>query len=370
MGWNLDKKGCFHITGTVWNPSNGTDGYLTPWEAYTSKIRSVVTTEGASIDNCYGLFYNCTNLTTADLSHLDTSEVVYMTAMFCYCNSMTKVNLQNLNTSKVQYTNCMFTDCVSLENIDLTSFDTSQVQNMDSMFRGCTALTILDIGPFRTSNIVTMKNFFGSCNNLKLITVPAAILPLNAEALLTLQPKWMNEKTGEVYDSKEGLQKVTGTVSLISDSYANIEKLTNAWYGVTIRWKKLPGCTAIVYRKASTDSSWKKLTTTQSNGYYDKTAKNNTRYQYTIVLTKNGKTICHGKAASVLYMAPPKIQTVVNQSGSVKVSWSAVSGADGYFVYRKDTQKGNWHMIGTTQKNLYYNDTTVKNGIVYYYAIK
>ncbi len=71
-----------------------------------------------------------------------------------------------------------------------------------------------------------------------------------------------------------------------------------------------------------------------------------------------------------LTLNSPVISSVKNQSGSVQVSWNKVNGADGYYVYRKDTRNGTWHYIGGTQKNLTFTDTNVENGTVYYYAVK
>ncbi len=65
----------------------------------------------------------------------------------------------------------------------------------------------------------------------------------------------------------------------------------------------------------------------------------------------------------------PVISSVTNKAGSVQVTWGKVTGVDGYYVYRKDTQAGSWHFIGGT-KTLSFTDTNVENGTVYYYAIK
>ncbi len=156
------------------------------------------------------------------------------------------------------------------------------------------------------------------------------------------------------------------------DKAVEIESLTNAWYGVTLKWKPVGGYFTVVYRKAPNESNWTELSTTDTNGYYDKTAKNNTVYSYALALKKKdtGVTCNKGNAKSILFMAPPTISSVSNVSGGVQVTWSAVEGADGYFVYRKDTQAGTWHMIGSTQKNLSFTDRTVSSGVVYYYAVK
>ena len=117
------------------------------------------------------------------------------------------------------------------------------------------------------------------------------------------------------------------------------------------------------------DSPWVELATVSGNGYYDKTVQSGVEYIYAV--TCADKTFTRqGTRMRKLYIASPKIQSVENRSGSVKITWDREYFAMGYFVYRKETQDGTWHMIGTTKRNLYFVDDTVENGVVYYYAVK
>ncbi len=149
-----------------------------------------------------------------------------------------------------------------------------------------------------------------------------------------------------------------------------VTKLTNSWYGVTVSWETVSNYSYNLYRKEYGSYQWTKLTTTKANGFYDKTVVGNKKYTYAVSLVSQTKESSKGASKSILYVQSPEIKEVSNQTTGAKVTWAAVPGADGYFVYQKQTQNGTWHMIGSTQKNLYFNDTTVENGIVYYYAIK
>lgn len=53
----------------------------------------------------------------------------------------------------------------------------------------------------------------------------------------------------------------------------------------------------------------------------------------------------------------------------VRITWSSVSGATGYYVYRSTSANGTYSKIGTTS-NSYLSDSNVKVGNTYYYKVK
>jgi len=57
---------------------------------------------------------------------------------------------------------CMFWDCSSLTTLDLSNFDTSEVTNMQSMFSHCSSLTNLDLSNFYTSKAIKSNMFSGT----------------------------------------------------------------------------------------------------------------------------------------------------------------------------------------------------------------
>ena len=96
-------------------------------------------------------FSGFNEMTSIDLSALDTSEVTNMKGMFENCRSLTSLDLSNLDTSQVTDIGGMFAGCGSLTSLDVSNFDTSQVTNMNSMFFMCSNLTSLDVSNFDTS---------------------------------------------------------------------------------------------------------------------------------------------------------------------------------------------------------------------------
>ena len=112
------------------------------------------------------MFYECSSLTSIDLSGWNTSNVTVMNNMFHGCSSLTSLDLSSFDTSNVTNMTWMFYNCNSLTSLDLSSFDTSNVTNMLHMFKGCTSLLVLDLSSFDTSKVTGMNSMFYNCNSL------------------------------------------------------------------------------------------------------------------------------------------------------------------------------------------------------------
>ena len=120
----------------------------------------------SNITSMRNMFYQCTNLTSLDLTGFNTSKVTSMSEMFCGCSSLTSLDLSSFNTSKVNTMNLMFQNCYKLTSINLSNFNTSNVNNMSHMFDNCNKLTSLDLSNFDTSKVTNMDYMFFGCNKL------------------------------------------------------------------------------------------------------------------------------------------------------------------------------------------------------------
>lgn len=72
--------------------------------------------------------------------------------------------------------------------------------------------------------------------------------------------------------------------------------------------------------------------------------------------------------AAVALAAPSNVKAVQSAAAAVKVSWTAVSGATSYDVYRAASAGKNFTKIGSSTKNSY-NDKKAKAGKTYYYKV-
>ena len=59
----------------------------------------------------------------------------------------------------------------------------------------------------------------------------------------------------------------------------------------------------------------------------------------------------------------------MTSSGKIKLSWSAVSKADTYYIYRATSKNGTYSRIKTTTSTSY-TDTTAVAEKTYYYKVK
>jgi len=109
------------------------------------------------------MFSNSSKLTNVDLSGFDTSSVIHMNSVFHGASSLTSLDLSSFDTSNVTSMGSMFRDATGLTNLNLSSFDTSSVARMDYLFSGATGLTTLDLSSFDTSSVTRMDYmFFGA----------------------------------------------------------------------------------------------------------------------------------------------------------------------------------------------------------------
>ena len=151
-------------------------------------------------------------------------------------------------------------------------------------------------------------------------------------------------------------------------------KTANAATGITASWNKVAGAKGYyVYRQQYSGgkwSGWKKIKTTTAVSYTDKTAKAGVSYQYT-VKAYNGSYQSSFKGVSIVRLTQPAVKAAKVSSG-IKSSWNKVTGAKGYYVYRRQYSGGKWsgwQKIKTTS-SVSYTDKTAKKGVKYQYTAR
>ena len=114
---------------------------------HAAELKSIKFTGDVTLPaNSQYMFYECSGLTSLDLTPLKTDNVTNMTCMFFGCSGLTSLDLTPLKTDNVKYMSCMFYNCPSLTSLDLTPLKTGNVTNMSNMFSGCSGLTSLRTG--------------------------------------------------------------------------------------------------------------------------------------------------------------------------------------------------------------------------------
>ena len=121
----------------------------------------------SNVTNMEGMFYNCSSLTSIDVSHFDTRNVTNMKSLFQLCSSLTSIDVSNFDTRNATTMDNMFNRCHALESLNLSSFNTAKVTDMDWMFCEDYNLETIYVGSgWDVSNVIDGKEMFWACNNL------------------------------------------------------------------------------------------------------------------------------------------------------------------------------------------------------------
>lgn len=120
----------------------------------------------SKVTNMQQMFRGCTNLVNLNISNLDTSSVTTMREMFAFCYKLTKLNLEHFATKNVIDMSLMFKSCKSLTDLSIDGWDTYRLTDVASMFEGCSSLTKVNLSYINTRNVKSFYNMFTNCSSL------------------------------------------------------------------------------------------------------------------------------------------------------------------------------------------------------------
>lgn len=158
-------------------------------------------------------------------------------------------------------------------------------------------------------------------------------------------------KPNYVYDyqlrvENDGFITSGGPVAQVNYMGTPEVKLANDKGRVHIEWNEISRAEKyIVYKKLPTDENWTKLTTTEKLYFDDKNEVKYVGYQYMVRATDtNGNKSPDGVSEIWKYVPSVADFKAELSSKKTKLTWSAVSGADGYIIMYHDysVAKGKW----------------------------
>lgn len=139
---------------------------------YSADLSSIDTSEVISMK---GMFKDASLLNPIDVSNFNTSKVQDMSEMFSGIRYLSRgsakitLNLSNFNTSNVVNMKGMFKDSSKFTDINMSSFNTSKVTDMSEMFYGATSLPIINLSSFDFQNVTDMNSMFFQLPNLQAV---------------------------------------------------------------------------------------------------------------------------------------------------------------------------------------------------------
>ncbi len=139
-----------------------------------------------------------------------------------------------------------------------------------------------------------------------------------------------------------------------------------------LSWKAVSGATKYYVYRSTDGTNYNLLSSTTKTAYTDSKSASGKKYYYRVkaVTVVNGKAIVSGfsNTKSIFTsLAKPTVK-ITTASGKPKLTWSKVTSADKYYVYRSTDGKTFKHFATTTK--LSYTNTSAKKGTKYYYKVK
>ncbi len=163
-----------------------------------------------------------------------------------------------------------------------------------------------------------------------------------------------------------------GTFSL-KRLYTPKVTMTNYAPGIQVKWNKITGAQSYnVYRKYGS-GGWKLIANVPASSTiykdFDVNEYGGKTFGYT-VRAVSGSSMSAYDSFSVKRLYVPALAAVKSTKSGIEFSWKKVTGASGYYVYRKTT--GGWKKIATVKggTKVKYVDKSAKKGTTYTYTVR
>ena len=404
--WTLDSAGLLAISGTgemadyesKTDSASGEEITTAPWgnQAKTVVIGDGVTGIGAAA------FYGCSGLTSVTMGSNVTD---IWDGAFSGCTGLTGIVLPGSVTGIGEYA---FSNCESLTAIEIpagvTTLGNSAFFGCDNLkevrynARAAANLTGLS-GAFRSAGASVggvkvifgesvekiPSNLFCNCESLTSVTIGSNVTSIGDNAFLDCKGlveinynARAAECTEDSFGSGDGLKVTFGdSVERIRNCiFQDCPGLTSVTIGSSATtighyaFNRCTGLTSIKIPESMTNIGYMAFSgcTGLADVYYGGSER-----QWNAITIDDGNDRllqanrhCEGKETPVPPTAKP---SYVGASGKPYIYWSAVDGANRYYVYRSTTKDGTYSFLGSTA-NLNYTDSKANAGTTYYYKVK
>lgn len=142
---------------------------------------------------------------------------------------------------------------------------------------------------------------------------------------------------------------------------------------IRVEWDKVSKAKKyVVYRKDTKNESFIKLAETSQRQYKDTDIVNGRKYTYSVKAKgENGGTSGYSKNIKLTALKRPTKINLSCTSAGVNISWTKMSSATGYRIYRKVKGSSDWDLIKkiTSGSTTSYTDENVKDGKTYSYRV-
>ena len=375
MHWRLEN-------GTLYISGNGNMFFSeVPWKSYCGAIQKVVMSGNITrLDS--NAFQDCVRLT----------EVVFneglesiMNCAFMNCVSLETITIPN---SVLRISSSAFKDCKNLKSVTLSA----NLQELSgSLFWYCTSLESIIIpasvktvsgSVFADCTNLTTVYFTGDMPELVLKAGPYAPTSSFKDCNITLYyPAYNKTWTAAKVKSLESFyQDPSAKGSVICKAYSGIQapKLTGSNDVESgkplVKWAVVAEAGGYdIYRSTTKTGTYSWVANTTDTQWLDSAATGGVTYYYKAKAIAQENIAYASDYSSVISIAckcpAPELTAESNASGKPVISWSKVTGAKKYELYRATSETGKYSKVTTTSK-LTYTDSKAKAGTTYFYKIR
>ncbi len=176
----------------------------------TTEIQGLEHIDVSQVEDMEGIFENCCDITSLDLSSWNTSSITNLSNAFRDCHELTSLNVSNWDVSNVDSLEFAFEMTRKLLSLDLSSWETPKLKNADCLFK-YSSITYLDISSFNTENVIYSDRFNSDpFNDVSLDTIKlgqkvvgkilSKIIPPKG-GVYAFPPKWVRTSDNQEFDT-------------------------------------------------------------------------------------------------------------------------------------------------------------------------
>jgi GH25 family lysozyme M1 (1,4-beta-N-acetylmuramidase) len=141
--------------------------------------------------------------------------------------------------------------------------------------------------------------------------------------------------------------------------------------GVQVTWDTVLGADGYYIYRRALGKSWTRIRIANGTSYTDSEAlKSGTTYIYTVrAYHGSDRSSYKNTGIRLYYLSTPKLKGAAKTSGNIHVTWDAVPGASGYYIYRR-TPGNSWNRIASAASANYTDKSSFKKGTTYIYTVR
>jgi fibronectin type 3 domain-containing protein len=390
------------------------------WAFAGSSLKSVIIPNSVtSID--LGAFASCTNLTTVSLPDSITSigerSFAWCSNLksitipkgvknigdraFYACSKLTTINVSSANTAYSSVNGVLYNESKTI----LKSYPNGKSDSSFTIPNNVTSIADWAFAASSNLKSVTMPNTvksigdfaFEGCTSLTSIMIPYSVTKIEDCAFYgcssLIHAKFFGNAPimgSQVFKNSASNFKVyykigkTGftnpwhgysTESFVEPMY-NLKASSTGYNSIKLSWIPVPEASGYkIYRSTSSTGTYSLVSTAASTSFTNTGLTTGKIYYYKVRSYRTvGTSKIDGSYSSVVSAKPipaiPKnVQAISAGYTSIKISWSSVTGASGYKIYRSTSSTGTYSLVSTSTSTSFTNAGLI-TGKLYYYKVR